>query len=281
MTVVRRHAGTVDEQGPLAGMTVGVTAERRADQQIGLLERRGARVQWGPVLRSIDLSEDPVLRQMTRALIDEPPEVLVLQTGQGTSWWLDAADAQGLGDPLRAALRKTTVLVRGPKAASAARRSGLQVAWQAPTEVVSEVVEHLAQRNIAGPIAVQLDGSDDRETLEAIEDLTGRPCIPVAVYRWELPIDRTPALALIDAIVTGGVDAVTFTASPAVRHLALLADLAGVLAPLDAAFSGPVRPVCVGPVCAASARERGWQQVIEPDRARLVPMIDALVDAVR
>lgn len=271
----------MNELGPLAGMTVGVTAERRADQQIGLLERRGATVRWGPVLRSIDLSEDQVLRQMTRRLIDEPPEVLVLQTGQGTSWWFDAADAQGLGDPLRAALRDTTVLVRGPKAASAARRAGLHVAWQAPTEVVSEVVEHLAQREIAGPIAVQLDGSDDRETLDAIEDLTGRACIPVVVYRWELPVDRAPALALIDGIVSGDVDAVTFTASPAIRHLALLADSAGLLAPLDAAFMGRVRPVCVGPVCAASARERGWQQVIEPQRARLVPMIDALVEAVR
>lgn len=265
---------------PLAGLTVAVTAERRADQQIGLLERRGATVRWAPVLRSIDVSEDEGLRQLSVRLVDEPPEVLVLQTGQGTTWWLDAADAHGLGEPLRHALRHTTVLVRGPKAASAARRNGLPVTWQAPNEVVSEVVEHLARLGVTGTVAVQLDGSDDRETLEAVEALTGRPCLPIVVYRWELPADRAPALALVGAVIAGEVDAVTFTASPAIRHLAELADSVGLLEPLDAAFAGRVLPVCVGPVCAATARARGWQRVVEPSRPRLVPMVDALVDAV-
>jgi uroporphyrinogen-III synthase len=269
----------VTEDLPLAGITVGVTADRRADQQIGLLERRGAIVRWGPVLQSVDLSRDVALAEVTRSLVASPPDLLVLLTGQGTSWWLDSADHAGLGDRLRAALERTTVLARGPKAASAAKRGGLAVAWQAEGEVVADVLDHLAPIAPGRSIAVQLDGADDAATLAAVSDLAGRPCQPVPVYRWELPSDPGPAHDLIRRIVAGEVDAVTFTASPAVRHLAELADGLGLGAEVDRAFAERVRPVCVGPVCSATARQRGWRHVVEPDRFRLVPMVEALVDA--
>ena len=35
---------------PLSGFRVGVTAARKVDEQIGLLERRGAAVEWAPAL---------------------------------------------------------------------------------------------------------------------------------------------------------------------------------------------------------------------------------------
>lgn len=269
----------MSDDRPLAGTTIGVTADRRADQQIGLLERRGATVRWGPVLQSVDLSRDQRLLAVTRSLIDQPPDVLVLLTGQGTSWWLDAADAAGVGPELRRGLQATTVLARGPKAAGAAKRGGLQVAWQAEAEVVSAVLAHLAPIAPGRLVAVQLDGADDAATLAEVGDLAGRPAVAVPVYRWELPHDRAPAHQLIDGIVAGELDAVTFTASPAVRHLAELAGELGVAQQLDAAFAGPVRAVCVGPVCSGTARERGWRHIIEPDRYRLVPMIDALAAA--
>lgn len=269
-----------DDDAPLAGLTVGVTAERRAEQQIRLLERRGADVRWAPVLRSIDLSEDHHLRSVTAQLVAQPPEVLVLLTGQGTTWWLEAADAAGSGNELRRALRGVTVLARGPKAAGAAKRAGLEVSWQAGDEVVSEVLDHLRVHGSGRSVAVQLDGADDADVLASVEAVTGRRATGVPVYRWDLPVDREPALDLVRAIVDGRIDAVTFTASPAVRHLAQLAGSIGQLDALDRAMAGPVRPVCVGPVCSTAARQRGWRGIVEPERFRLVPMIDALVEAV-
>ena len=38
----------------LAGWTVGITAERRANQQIRYLASRGADTVWAPVLKTID-----------------------------------------------------------------------------------------------------------------------------------------------------------------------------------------------------------------------------------
>ena len=39
-----------------------------------------------------------------------------------------------------------------------------------------------------------------------------------------------------------------------------------------------VVPVSVGPVCSAAMRSLGMTGLVEPDRARLVAMIDALAD---
>ena len=35
-------------QGPLSGYRIGVTAARKVEEQIALLERRGAVVEWAP-----------------------------------------------------------------------------------------------------------------------------------------------------------------------------------------------------------------------------------------
>jgi uroporphyrinogen-III synthase len=279
-TAAAGHDGSVDPDQPLSGITVGVTADRRAGQQIDLLRRRGAQVRWGPVLQSVDLTRHGPLLEVTASLVERPPDVLVLLTGQGTSWWLDAADGAGLGADLRRALGSTAILARGPKAASAARRAGLVVAWQAEREVVADVLDHLASVAPGRTVAVQLDGASDADTLDAVAALAGRAAVPVPVYRWELPADRAPAHRLVRAVVAGQVDAVTFTASPAVRHLAELAAELGLAAELDEAMAGRVRPVSVGPVCSATARDRGWRRIIEPERHRLVPMVDALVRAV-
>lgn len=256
-------------------MTVGVTADRRAHQQIEILERRGARVVWGPTLQTADLSQDEALTALTRRLIDEPPDVLAVQTGQGLAWWHEAAEAHGLGGPLVAALGDVTILTRGSKATSAARRLGLDVAWQAPNELSTELFEQLGGMDLAGAtVAVQLDGGE--AVPAALGDLAGCEVVPVEIYRWLLPDDPSPAHRLLDAATDGALDAVTFTASPAIRNLHRLADARGSTDALAEVAADGLLAACVGPVCAATARELGWAGIVEPSRARLVAMIDEL-----
>jgi len=72
------------------------------------------------------------------------------------------------------------------------------------------------------------------------------------------------------------VHAVTFTSGPAVRNLLALSADEGLADALLEAFAGPVAAVCVGPVCAATARRHGIEPRVTPARARLGPMIRAL-----
>jgi uroporphyrinogen-III synthase len=264
--------------GPLEGFAVGMTADRRAEEQGELLRRRGARVVHGPAIRTIPLADDERLAAATAALVDEPPDVVVLLTGLGTRGWFAAAEGLGVDDALRRSLGRARIVARGPKAAGAALGASLRVAWQAPTETSAEVLDHLrSTMDLGGTrIAVQRDGGATSVLADELR-ASGADVVDVPVYRWTTPDDPEPAVRLIEAACDRRLDAVTFTSSPAVENLLALADEAGLGASLRAALGSTVRVVCVGPVCAATAERLGLGGVIQPRRARLGAMVQALV----
>jgi len=264
---------------PLTGARVGVTADRRADDQIDLLRRRGATVVHGPTMRIVPLADDSDLAAVTRGLVEDPPAVVVATTGQGFRGWLEVADEWELGEGLRAALADATVLARGPKARGAIRGAGLREAWSAEsTEASPEVLEHLLSGG-AGPlsgrrVAVQLHGDPMTSFLAALRD-AGADVVEVHVYRWEPPPDLPAVDALIDAVLGHDVDAVTFTSAPAVEGLVHRAEARGVADALLAALRGPVLACSVGPVTSAPLDRRGVPS-IAPDRFRLGAMVRRL-----
>ena len=227
-------------------------------------------------MRTRPLGPDDELGEAIEAVIEQRPEVIVLSTGIGVRGWLEAAEALGRADELRAVIGDAQLVARGPKAAGAAASEGWQLDWQAPTATATEVVEHLRDTGIDGRhVTALLDGRSAPVLAEQLWAL-GAQVVAVPVYRWELPDDIEPVLRLIDLVIDGGVDAVTFTSSPSIWNLIRLAAEAGRQQPLQAALSGPVRAVCVGPVCASTARDSGFARVIEPERARLGAMVHTL-----
>jgi uroporphyrinogen-III synthase len=267
----------------LAGWTVGVTADRRREEQAELLSRRGARVVHGASVHTLPIELGDGLEASTAALIDRPPDVVVLHTGLGTRAWFVAAESTGQDAALRAALRRAEVVARGPKAAGAAVTEGLVVSWQAPTETSAEIVSHLRARasGLDGVrIAVQRDGSPEPYLAHALRAL-GAEAVDVPVYRWQRPEDPDPAVRLIQAVAERRVDAVTFTSTPAVDGFVGMADEIGAAGEVVAALNDGVAPVCVGPVCSAGARRHGIEAPVEPGRARLGAMVQALVGEAR
>ncbi len=260
--------GTVQtSDAPLAGRRIGITADRKGSEQADLFRRRGADVVHGPTMVTVDLSAEEPLRSATAALVAQPPDYVVVTTGMGLRLWLEAAAGWGAGDDLRAALGSGAIVARGAKAASAVRRAGLEVAWRAPGETMDEVVDHLAGAVAGSPrprVALQLFEPGDHPSTGALRALAGA-LVEVPVYRWRLPDDVGPALALIDATIGGQLDAVTFTSQPAVRHLVRIAGDAGRAEELLAALNGPVLAACIGPVCAAAATEVGIEHPVWPE----------------
>ncbi len=262
--------------GPLRGYVIGVTADRRADEQMQLLEQRGAACLHGPMIKTHPLGPADTLARATRDLIARPPDVVLLTTGIGVRGWLEAAEALGLANALIGALDGADVYCRGPKAAGAALTGGLPVTWSSSEATSAALVERLAADGVAGRrVAVQLDGALGAEITRSIRDLGGE-AVEVPVYRWSLPEDATAAVRLIRAVVDGRVDAVTFTARPAIDNMVEIAAEVGLAERLLAALGCEVAVFCVGPVCSARARSLGIAAVEEPERARLGALVQHL-----
>src|SRR3954465_1981925 len=144
-------AAALKEPGSsLSGYTVGVTADRHRDELAGLLENRGARVVLAPALRIVPIADDAELRAATRACLETPPDIVLVNAGIGMRGWLEAADGWGLGEPLRAVLPRAYLVARGPKARAAVRAAGMQDQWSPEGESFNEVVDHLCSRGVSG-----------------------------------------------------------------------------------------------------------------------------------
>jgi len=252
---------------------VGITADRRWEEQARMFADRGVEVVHGPAMRTIDLSDDEGLRSVTAVLAQDPPDYLVVTTGMGMRRWLDAAARWGMDTPLLAGLAAgTRVVARGAKANSAARSAGLDVWWRAPAETMQEIVDHLAAFDDVGGsrVAVQLFDPDGHPSTELLRAMAGE-LVEVPVYHWALPDDPAPAERLIDAALAGELGAVTFTAQPAVHNLFRIAG--DRREALRKAFNGPVMAACVGPVCASAAVDEGVASPVWPEPPRLAPMV--------
>ncbi len=257
----------------LRGFTVGVTADRRGDEQALMLRRLGVAVVQGPAIRTLPVSEGDRLRAATESLIDSPPDVLVANTGLGVRSWLGLVSTWGLDAKLRDALSETRIACRGPKAAGAILTAGLRVWWRSPTEQLSDVAERLIAEGVDGTrIAFQLHG-DHRHSLTDQLVASGAEVVELPVYRWTLPEEGGAAIRLIDLCCGGHVDAITFTSGPAVRNLFELADADGRADELRRAVNGGILVACVGPVCAAVAREEGIESSVVPDHWRLGSLV--------
>lgn len=262
----------------LAGFTVGVTAARRADELGALLERRGATVVHGPAIRIVPLADDADLLRATRSLLAAPVDLAVATTGIGFRGWVEAAEGWGLGDALLSSLGAAAVLTRGPKAKGAVRAAGLVEAWSPESESNAEVLDHLLGSGVAGKrIAVQLHGEPLRDFVDQLR-AAGADVLEIPVYRWTAPADPAPLARLLDAVLAGQVDALTFTSAPAAASVLRAAEDAGRLAPLLEMLRYRVLVVCVGPITAAPMQRVGVP-VIQPHRARIGALVRELAVA--
>jgi uroporphyrinogen-III synthase len=266
---------TLTEVQPLVGYRVGVTAARRQDELVALLERRGAEVVCAPAVRVAPLDDDSDLLAATSDLVVTPPDTVVATTGIGFRGWLEAADGWGLGEGLRTAMSSARMLARGPKAVGAIRAAGLREEWSPESEAFEDVLAHLLETDLRGKrIALQEHGESlatSAETLRA----AGADVVVLTVYRWEQVPDQESVSRLIEMIVTRDVQALTFTSAPAGAAILDITERLGLRPQVVDALRSEVVVACVGPVTARPL-ERWNIPTIQPERARLGAMVREL-----
>ena len=271
-------SGDAPGVGPLAGYTIGITAARRREEFGAALERRGAKVVYAPAIKIVPLADDTELRHATQRCLEAPLNIVIATTGIGFRGWIDAADTWGVAEKLTAAIDRSIVLARGPKARGAIRACGLREAWSPDSESSSEVLAHLmATCDLPGKtIAVQLHGEPLPDVVLTLR-LAGAEVIEVPVYRWVPPEDTAPLRRLIQSVSVAGLDAVAFTSAPAAASFLHAADEQGSGDAVRTALRQSVVAACVGPVTAGPFQKDGIP-VIQPGRSRLGALVREIVE---
>lgn len=276
---------TTPEHPALTGLTVAVTAHRRAAEQGGAFERHGARVLHAPALKLAPVDEDDAVLATVRETIATPPDAVLVTTGYGFDRWLRVAEQEGLGDELLKTLRGVVVMARGAKARGQLQAKGVTCAYTGASGRTAELVDRVLAGDPAAQrpatVTVQVHGTTDEEQLERLR-AGGIAVRVVAPYQWESADEGSRLAGLVRDVVAGEIDYVTFTAAPAVDALFDAARSVGAYDELVGALrEGRCTAVAIGPVCVQPLEEAGITNAVVPERFRLGAMVKAVCDHAR
>ncbi|HKF46360.1 MAG TPA: uroporphyrinogen-III synthase [Terracidiphilus sp.] len=247
---------------PLAGRRVLVT---RARHQAGKLSEGlralGAEAVEVPVLEIKPPKNceplDHALQQLDRY------DWLIVTSANTVHALVERAAAVGIS-PAESAVPKVAAV--GEATAKAARDAGFAVALVPETYVAESLVESLAGVS-AGKRVLLARAEVARDVIPDALRVAGAAVDVVDAYRNAVPAE---APELLRAALARPVDAVAFTSSSSVTHLAEAAMRAGVAFPLAG-----VMAVSIGPITSATLRELEWEPAAEAEQHDVAGLIAA------
>jgi uroporphyrinogen III methyltransferase/synthase len=252
---------------PLFGARVLVTRTReQASGLVARLREVGAVPLEFPAIATKLLADTSALDAALRRLTDHAWVVFTSQNG--VSAVLDRLDALELDLRAFAGVRIVAV---GPATDRALRTRGLRADLVPETYSGAGIVQAMAAAGVDGArvLLIQPDIAppDLREGLRSV----GANVTRVAAYQ---TVAGSGQRAELDRLLANGVDAVTFTSSSTVTHLALALD--GDRSPLEGALIASI-----GPMTSAAAREAELPIDVEAGEHTIDGLVDALCTAWR
>ncbi len=241
-----------------------------------LIRKQGGTPFVAPSMREIPLPEDAEAFQFAERLFRGEFEMMILLTGVGTRQ-LNRVLAQRYPESAFAdALRRITVVARGPKPAAALREmgvTGLLIAGEPNTwrEVLAITAGRPERR-----IAVQEYGRPNPELIEALQ-ARGAEVTTVRVYQWDLPEDTGPLRDAARKLAAGEFDAVLFTTSVQIAHLLRVAREEGIEARVLRAFEQTF-VASIGPTTTEALEEYGVPVHLEPSHPKMGFLVKEAAD---
>jgi uroporphyrinogen-III synthase len=115
------------------GLRVLALESRRATEMAALIRSHGGDAIVAPALREVPLESNTEALAFAAALAGDGFDLVIFLTGVGTRALVAVVDAAGSRESFLAALRRTKVVVRGPKPMAALRELDVPV-WLAVPE---------------------------------------------------------------------------------------------------------------------------------------------------
>lgn len=257
-----------------AGLRVLSLESRRAKEIEGMIRRLEGDVFVAPSVQERALEDHKDVVGFVERLEAGEFDLLICMTGAGLAFLRDVAAAHMSVDRLAAALRRATIVSRGPKPVPVLRAINVPVHVVVPEpNTWKEIVDAVAARP-ERRIAVQEYGRPNVEMNAALESL-GAQVTPVAIYRWELPDDREPLREAARRLAACEVDVVIFTSSIQLDHLIEVARELGIEAQVREALRDDVAIASVGPVMTATLEAYGLSADIVPNHPKMGPLVKA------
>ena len=225
-----------------------------------------------PAMRELPLPSNTACLDFGRRLLAGDFDIVLFLTGVGVRTVMDILETESPRESILAALRKTQVIARGTKPASALRELGVPIAAISPEpstwrEVVSTLESTFGDRLGAMRLAVQEYGATNPEMLaELVQRCTAVTKVPA--YLWGLPLDLGPLRESVLAIIHGTIDVVLLMTAVQVIHLFQVAEEMALADELRRGLEAII-VVSIGPTTTEELQHYRVQPDFQPSRPKM------------
>jgi len=260
-----------------AGQRILSLESRRAPEMATLISRHDGIPVVAPSVKEKAVTEADEAVRFIGDLEADAYDMVICMTGVGLSFLLGLVTPAMTPERVGAALRRATIVARGPKPVGVLRGLGVPIAVMIPEpntwrEIVAAVTPRAERR-----IAVQEYGRPNPELYRALENIQAR-VTPVTVYRWELPEDLTPLRAAAHGLAKGEFALVLFTSSIQLEHLLQVAEQEGIEREVRQALRQTVRIASIGPVMTEALAAQGFTPHIVPKHPKMPSLVKAAAE---
>jgi uroporphyrinogen-III synthase len=254
-----------------AGRSVLSFESRRSTEIATLIENCGGHARVAPATREVASTGGADVSRFVTALLENKIALVIFLTGVGTRALARAIEPFCLREEFLSALRKVPILARGPKPVAALKELSVPIAWNVPEpntwrEILQVLDGNKVQLN-GQLVAVQEYGVPSKDLVQGLQQRAAQ-VLPVHVYDWALPEDVAPLKSAIQALLSGSVDVVLFTAAIQVHHLLQVAEEIGVKGSLVSALQKTIIG-SIGPVTSEALGEYGIPVNLEPSHPKM------------
>jgi uroporphyrinogen-III synthase len=240
---------------------------RRAKEIAELIRINDGEPFVAPALVEVPLEENQEAFEFADRLYAGEFDMLIFLTGVGTRLLHRTLALRDPEDRFIEAIRRLTVVARGPKPMAVLREWNVPVAISVPEpntwRELLAAVEHRPEKSVA----IQEYGRTNQELVEGLT-AQGRRVSTVAVYQWKLPADTAPLALALEDLLVGKFDVTLFTTGVQVEHFLKYAADHGQR---DAAVEALRRTLIasIGPTCSESLRQCGLTPALEPSHPKM------------
>ncbi|MCK5391855.1 MAG: uroporphyrinogen-III synthase, partial [Deltaproteobacteria bacterium] len=256
------------------GLKVTAFESRRAKEIEKLIRYHGGVARVAPSMREIPLSQSTQALKFAKNLLAGEFDIVILMTGVGTRTLLKAVSTKYPEKEFIKALRKTTIVARGPKPVAALREMKLKpnVTVPEPNTWRDILITLDSELLLKGKrVAVQEYGIPNKEFISSLRK-KGARVSAVPIYKWALPEDLQPLRDAIKSIKNSKEDITIFTSSQQIYHLFEIASQDGSQDELKEGFKKIVI-ASIGPTTSETLNRFGITADYEPDSPKMGNLI--------
>jgi len=264
---------------PLDGLRVLSLESRRAEEMATLIRKQGGEPFVAPSMREVPLPKLTEALAFADALLRGDFDCMILLTGVGTRLLWKTILTRYPSEDLTAALRKLTIVVRGPKPSAAIREIGLTPDLQVPEPNTWRELLAVMWERPESRIALQEYGNSNQDLIEGLRG-AGKHVTSVRIYAWDLPEDTQPLRQAAGRLIAGGFDVVLFTTSMQVVNLFKIADEEGIAQQVLEALQSVVIG-SIGPTTTETLESYGIHPKFEPSHPKMGLLVNELAATAR